>query len=196
MLGPNKVIGVSAGNIDQAIAAQKGGADYLGIGAIYGTQTKDVSHKIMGPAGARAVLSALDPQSPIKTVVIGGIKSDNVLRVLHGVHFRDTKRYLDGVAVVSDIVSSPRPREATENLARLVQAFKNDENTKPESAINDVDSVLNKVSEIINAIPDQSPLIQQMANIVTANDQANATLALGASPVMAAYVLFLPCLFI
>ncbi|TIA96745.1 hypothetical protein E3P94_03097 [Wallemia ichthyophaga] len=188
LLGPNKVIGVSAGNIDQAIAAQKGGADYLGIGAIYGTQTKDVSNKIMGPAGARAVLAALDPHSPIKTVVIGGIKSDNVLRVLHGVHFRDTKRYLDGVAVVSDIVSSPRPRKATENLARLVQAFRNNENTKPEPAINDIDSVLNKVSEIINAIPDQSPLIQQMANIVTANDQANATLALGASPVMAAVV--------
>ena len=71
LLGPTKVIGVSAGNIQQAQDAAKGGADYIGIGAVYGTQTKDVTNKIMGPAGARNVLSSLDPNDPIKTVVIG-----------------------------------------------------------------------------------------------------------------------------
>lgn len=158
----------------------------MGIGAVYGTQTKDVTNKVMGPAGARAVLAELDPQSPIRTVVIGGIKSENVLRVLHGVHTRDTKKYLDGVAIVSEIVSSHNPRESAEHLARLVKFFRDDEKAKYESASYDIDSVIKRVSEIINAIPEHNPLIQQMANIVTANDQANATLALGASPVMAA----------
>ena len=115
--------------------------------------------------------------------------------MLHGIHTRDTKRYLDGVAVVSEIVSSLNPRESASHLAHLVKSFKEGEKTSYQSTSNDVDSVINRVSQIINAIPEHNPLIQQMANIVTANDQANATLALGASPVMAAYVcLFQQCL--
>ncbi|TIC43953.1 TMP-TENI-domain-containing protein [Wallemia mellicola] len=188
LLGDEKVIGVSAGNIEQAINAQNGGADYIGIGAVYGTQTKDVTNKIMGTPGARSILAALDPQSPIKTVVIGGIKSENLLRVLNGVHEKDTKRYLDGVAVVSEIVSSKNPREAASNLSHLIKSFRESEKIKYHSASYDVDSIVQEAWRIINAIPEQHPLIQQMANIVTANDQANATLALGASPVMAAVV--------
>lgn len=186
LLGNEKIIGVSAGNIEQAIKAQNGGADYIGIGAVYGTQTKDVTNKVMGTPGARSVLAALDPQSPIKTVVIGGIKSENLLRVLNGVHTKDAKRYLDGVAVVSEIVSSKNPREAASNLSRLIKSFRESEKIKYHSASYDVDSIVQEAWRIINSIPEQHPLIQQMANIVTANDQANATLALGASPVMAA----------
>lgn len=118
----------------------------------------------------------------------GGIKNENLLRVLHGVHTRDTKRYLDGVAVVSEIVSSQNPKESATSLKNIFNAFKEQEKNKESVSPLTVELILESVWSIIEQIPKHNPLIQQMANIVTANDQANATLALGASPVMAAYV--------
>ena len=60
----------------------------------------------------------------------GGIKNENLLRVLHGVHTRDTKRYLDGVAVVSEIVSSQNPKESATSLKNIFNAFKEQEKNK------------------------------------------------------------------
>ena len=106
-LGKDKIIGVSARTVEQAMAAQIAGADYLGVGAVFSTSTKEdakpLDHEIL-----KAITKAVD----IPVVAIGGISSENVSQ-LKGTG-------IDGVAVVSAIYGKENPKEAAENLKRLV----------------------------------------------------------------------------
>lgn len=72
-LGPHKIIGVSAQTVEQALLAQKHGADYLGVGAVFKTGSKadadDVSHETL-----KAICDAVD----IPVIAIGGITKENV----------------------------------------------------------------------------------------------------------------------
>ena len=106
-LGKDKIIGVSARTVEQAMAAQNAGADYLGVGAVFSTSTKEdakpLDHEIL-----KAITKAVD----IPVVAIGGISSENVSQ-LKGTG-------IDGVAVVSAIYGKENPKEAAENLKRLV----------------------------------------------------------------------------
>lgn len=106
-LGKDKIIGVSARTVEQARAAQNAGADYLGVGAVFSTSTKEdakpLDHEIL-----KAITKAVD----IPVVAIGGISSENVLE-LKGIG-------IDGVAVVSAIYGKENPKEVAENLKALV----------------------------------------------------------------------------
>lgn len=106
-LGKDKIIGVSARTVEQAMAAQIAGADYLGVGAVFSTSTKEdakpLDHEIL-----KAITKAVD----IPVVAIGGISSENVSQ-LKGTG-------IDGVAVVSAIYGKENPKEAAENLKCLV----------------------------------------------------------------------------
>lgn len=106
-LGKDKIIGVSARTVEQAMAAQNAGADYLGVGAVFSTSTKEdakpLDHEIL-----KAITKAVD----IPVVAIGGISSENVSQ-LKGTG-------IDGVAVVSAIYGKENPKEASENLKTLV----------------------------------------------------------------------------
>lgn len=106
-LGKDKIIGVSARTVEQARAAQNAGADYLGVGAVFSTSTKEdakpLDHEIL-----KAITKAVD----IPVVAIGGISSENVLE-LKGTG-------IDGVAVVSAIYGKENPKEVAENLKALV----------------------------------------------------------------------------
>lgn len=106
-LGKDKIIGVSARTVEQAMAAQNAGADYLGVGAVFSTSTKEdakpLDHEIL-----KAITKAVD----IPVVAIGGISTENVSQ-LKGTG-------IDGVAVVSAIYGKENPKEAAENLKRLV----------------------------------------------------------------------------
>ena len=106
MLGPNKIIGVSAHNVVEALAAQAAGADYLGAGAAFVTGTK-TDAKPISRETIRAVTAAVD----IPVVAIGGITRDN-LPELKGCG-------LDGVAVVSALFAQPDVRAAAGELRRL-----------------------------------------------------------------------------
>lgn len=103
LLGPDKIIGVSAQTVAQAIEAEKNGADYLGVGSIFTTSTKldadDVSLETL-----KEICNAVS----IPVVAIGGIQKDNVLQ-LKGTH-------VDGVAVVSAIYAAPDIKQATKEL--------------------------------------------------------------------------------
>lgn len=72
-LGPDKIIGVSAQTVEQALLAQQHGADYLGVGAVFKTGSKadadDVSHETL-----KAICDAVD----IPVIAIGGITKENV----------------------------------------------------------------------------------------------------------------------
>ena len=105
-LGPDKLIGVSAHTVEEALRARAAGADYLGAGAVFPTGTK-------GDAGAlplerlRAICAAVD----IPVVAIGGIGPDNIERL--------TGTGIAGVAVVSALFAQPDPEQATRTLRAL-----------------------------------------------------------------------------
>lgn len=106
ILGPDKIIGVSAQTVEQAIEAEKNGADYLGVGSIFSTSTKldadDVSIETL-----RAICDAVS----IPVVAIGGIQANNILD-LKGTN-------VDGVAIVSAIFAAKDIKSATKDLKKL-----------------------------------------------------------------------------
>lgn len=90
MIGPDKILGVSAQTVEQAVAAEKAGADYLGVGAVFGTTTKlDANHVAL-----ETVKQICDAVS-IPVVAIGGITEQNLMQL--------SKTGVDGVAVISAI---------------------------------------------------------------------------------------------
>lgn len=108
ILGPDKIIGVSAQTVEQALEAEKNGADYLGVGSIFTTSTKldadDVSLETL-----RAICDAVS----IPVVAIGGITKDNILD-LKGTH-------VDGVAVVSAIFAAKDIKKDTSELLKIAK---------------------------------------------------------------------------
>ena len=106
LLGPDKIIGVSAHTVEEALAAQAAGADYLGTGAAFVTGTK-TDAKPISRETIRAICAAVD----IPVVAIGGITRDNILE-LKGCG-------LDGVAVVSALFAQKDVKAAAEELLAL-----------------------------------------------------------------------------
>ena len=104
---PQKILGISTHALDEALRAEAAGADYLGFGALYPTESKEVQH-LPGPAGLAAV--RLQVRLPI--VAIGGINRDNARDVIDGgVH---------GIACISAIIAAAEPREAARELISLL----------------------------------------------------------------------------
>lgn len=107
-LGPDKIIGVSAQTVEQALLAQSHGADYLGVGAVFPTGSKadasEVSHDTL-----REICQAVD----IPVIAIGGIGKNNV-KELSG-------SGICGVAVISAIFAQKDIKVATEELKEAVR---------------------------------------------------------------------------
>ena len=108
LLGPDKLIGVSAHNVEEALAAQAAGADYLGVGAAFVTDTKPDASPISRET-IRAITAAVD----IPVVAIGGIGPENILE-LAGCG-------LDGVAVVSALFARADTGEAARQMRALAE---------------------------------------------------------------------------
>ncbi len=108
LLGPDKLIGVSAHNVEEALAAQAAGADYLGVGAAFVTGTKSDASPISRET-IRAITAAVD----IPVVAIGGIGPENILE-LAGCG-------LDGVAVVSALFARADTGEAARQMRALAE---------------------------------------------------------------------------
>ncbi|KJS15646.1 MAG: hypothetical protein VR69_12730 [Peptococcaceae bacterium BRH_c4b] len=107
ILGPEKIIGVSVGNVEEALRAEEGGADYLGASAVFSTPTKTDAQS-MGLQGLEAVCRS----ASIPVVGIGGINIKNARQVIAA--------GAAGVAVVSAVVSAPDVvRAASELLAEV-----------------------------------------------------------------------------
>ena len=106
ILGPKKIIGVSTHNLEEAIQAQADGADYIGFGAMYPTQSKEIIH-LPGPGR----LADFRGKLTIPVVAIGGITRDNVATVIDA--------GADAVAVISAVLSSPDPAETAAELTLL-----------------------------------------------------------------------------
>ena len=106
LLGPNKIIGVSTHNLEEALKAEADGADYLGFGAMYPTDSKNITH-MPGTAG----LAAIRDRVKLPIVAIGGISPANACRVIEA--------GADAVAVISSVLSAPRPEVAATELRLL-----------------------------------------------------------------------------
>ena len=108
ILGPDKIIGVSAQTVEQAIIAEEHGADYLGVGAVFTTGSKDdaddVSHETL-----KAICEAVS----IPVIAIGGITKDNVAELAGS--------GICGVAVISAIFGQKDIQKATEELKFSVE---------------------------------------------------------------------------
>ena len=109
-LGPGKIIGVSCKTVEQAKAAEAGGADYLGVGAMYPTDTKSDTSQVTVET-LKAICRAVD----IPVVAIGGIRADRI-QPLKGTG-------ADGVAVVSAIFGQPDIEAAARGLRETAEMY-------------------------------------------------------------------------
>ena len=107
LLGPDKILGVSAQTIEQAVAACRDGADYLGVGAVFPTGTKTDAVEV--PLDTlKAITAAVD----IPVVAIGGIGADNIAQL--------SGTGIAGAAVVSAIFAQEDIKKAAANLRQLI----------------------------------------------------------------------------
>ena len=110
LLGPDFVVGCSTSTVAEAKRAEAAGADYLGVGAVYGTSSKDVE-EVKDGIGCDRVADIVDAVS-VPVVGIGGITTENAGAVVDAGAV--------GVAVISEITASSDPAAATERLRRAV----------------------------------------------------------------------------
>ncbi|MFT4143663.1 MAG: thiamine phosphate synthase [Mobilitalea sp.] len=105
-IGEHKILGVSAQTVEQALLAEQQGADYIGVGAVFSTSTKNDADDV-----SYAALKAICEAVHIPVVAIGGINEHNILKL------SDSK--VDGVAVISAIFAKTDIVAATEELLKL-----------------------------------------------------------------------------
>ena len=103
LIGLDKVLGVSVQTVEQAITAQNAGADYLGVGAVFPTGTKDDAIEV-----DLITLQDICQHVDIPIVAIGGINQENLLQLKGS--------GIDGIAVVSAIMAAEDIIEATKQL--------------------------------------------------------------------------------
>ncbi len=107
LLGPDKIVGVSAQTVEQALLAEKMGADYLGVGAVFPTNSKDDAEDV-----SYETLKAICEAVSIPVIAIGGIHKDNVLQLKGS--------GIVGIAVISALFSQEDSRQATQELKEKV----------------------------------------------------------------------------
>ena len=105
-LGPDKIIGVSAQTVEQAILAEKHGADYLGVGAVFPTGSKDDATEV-----PFETLKAICEAVSIPVIAIGGISKNNVSQL--------TGSGICGIAVISAIFAQKDVKAASKELHDL-----------------------------------------------------------------------------
>lgn len=108
IVGPDKIVGVSVGSVAEAQQAERDGADYLGIGAMYATSTKEDAEVV-----SFETLQHIRQAVALPNVVIGGINEKTAPRF--------TKEVTDGLAVVSAILAQPDIKAAAQRLRAIFE---------------------------------------------------------------------------
>ena len=108
LLGPDKILGVSAQTVEQALLAEQRGADYLGVGAVFPTGSKDDADDV-----SRETLKAICSAVSIPVVAIGGISQNNVMQLKGS--------GICGIAVISAIFAQKDIKAAAMKLRELTQ---------------------------------------------------------------------------
>lgn len=108
IIGNDKILGVSVQTVEQAILAEKQGADYLGVGAVFSTSTKSDAIEV-----PYEMLQKICSAVKIPVVAIGGINKSNVNQL--------AKSGICGIAVISAIFAEKNILEATKELKNIVK---------------------------------------------------------------------------
>lgn len=108
IIGPDKILGISAGNVKEAIEAERSGADYIGVGAVFATSTKKDAQNL-----SVDILKEICAAVTIPVVAIGGICEANVMQLVGS--------NVDGIAVISAIFGADEPGAATARLLKLAK---------------------------------------------------------------------------
>ena len=107
-IGPDKLLGVSAHSVEEAVKAERDGADYLGAGAVFATDTK-LDAGSLSHAALRAICGSVS----IPVVAIGGISQNNLAQLAGS--------GIDGVAVVSAIFAAENEETAAKKLRETIR---------------------------------------------------------------------------
>lgn len=108
-LGENKIIGVSVGSIEEALKAEIGGADYLGIGTIFYTGSKKDINEPLGIENLKNIVESIK----IPCIAIGGIHLNNIKEVM--------ETGVNGVAVISEILGKEDIEKASKTLLSFIK---------------------------------------------------------------------------
>ena len=109
-LGDDKIIGVSASTVEEALEAERHGADYLGVGAVFPTGSKDDADAVDA-----ATLKAICEAVHIPVVAIGGITADNMKELSGSV--------ICGISVISALFAQPDPHQAAKTLRAEAEQY-------------------------------------------------------------------------
>ena len=107
VLGPEKIIGISTHDLDQARSAELNGADYIGFGPIFGSTTKETGYLPRGLEMLREIRQAVK----IPIVAIGGINEKNVAEVW--------KSGANAAAIISDLMGAEHVAEKVRRILRI-----------------------------------------------------------------------------
>lgn len=111
VLGQNAIIGASSGSVEEALAVQAAGADYLGFGHIFPTTSKQKQTDAVGVE----LLAAVAHDAHIPVIAIGGITESNAARVMASGPW--------GIAVIGAVCGADDPRAAAARLRAIVDRF-------------------------------------------------------------------------
>lgn len=109
IIGGDKILGVSAQTVEQAVTAEKHGADYLGVGAVFPTGSKDDAAEV-----SYDTLKAICHAVKIPVIAIGGITEDNVAEL--------SKSGICGIAVISALYAKEDIKSAARRLRKNTEA--------------------------------------------------------------------------
>ena len=114
ILGPEKIIGISISNTQEAKLAETGGADYLGVGSIYLTGSKKVEedHRSIGAEG----VAAIKRECSLPIVAIGGLKQENCQTII--------KAGADAIAVITALTQDPDVTREARGFVKTIQRAK------------------------------------------------------------------------
>lgn len=113
-IAPDLLLGISTHSLEEALAAREGGADYVNVGPIFSTKTKQGLQKFLGPEAVAEIGERID----MPYTVMGGIKEENMDEVLS----RGARR----IAVVTAITQAPDVVRATRSLIQKIDGYSND----------------------------------------------------------------------
>ncbi|MDM5357741.1 thiamine phosphate synthase [Peribacillus sp. RS7] len=111
MVPDDMIIGVSVSTLEEAIEAERNGADYIGVGSVFPTKTKQDA-TLMAIEDLEEICRSVS----IPAVAIGGITADNISSL--------SDSGLSGTAVVSAIMNADSPKTASEFLLKIIKEFK------------------------------------------------------------------------
>lgn len=110
LIGPDRILGVSAGTVAEAQGAEADGADYIGVGDVFGTPSKPDAGVPIGLDGLAEIAGSVS----IPTIGIGGITIENATQVI--------RAGAAGVAVLSAIIGADDPEGAARRLRAVIEA--------------------------------------------------------------------------